>query len=284
MFIYLIVNHKTGKYYVGQHKGNNLRKYLKTKMSVARHNQKGGSHLFNAMRKYPQSSLWSIHALRSDIQTREELDETERDFIKFLRSQEPEYGYNICRGGEGRTGPLSSKEKEKFLAANRAYWIRRSLVGQTFGKLTVQSEHGRDDKGKKLWDCRCDCGNHTIIRTNPLTAGSIKSCGCLISEAGQKRWAKLDMVGKVFGKLVVQCEAGRNKRQQRLWDCLCSCGNHTVVKTNTLMTGNAKSCGCSRKGLKWINKNGKEVRVKYENLDSFLTNGWELGQVFARRS
>jgi len=50
------------------------------------------------------------------------------------------------------------------------------------------------------------------------------------------------------------------------------------------MTGNAKSCGCSRKGLKWINKNGKEVRVKYENLDSFLTNGWELGQVFARRS
>jgi hypothetical protein len=138
MFIYLIVNHKTGKYYVGQHKGNNLRKYLKTKMSVARHNQKGGSHLFNAMRKYPQSSLWSIHALRSDIQTREELDETERDFIKFLRSQEPEYGYNICRGGEGRTGPQTKIEKAKRSQSLREMWLkpghRENIIAKNTGK------------------------------------------------------------------------------------------------------------------------------------------------------
>ena len=105
MFIYLIVNHVTGKYYVGQHKGNNLKKYLQTKMSSARYRHRGNSHLFNSMRKYPQSTLWSIHALRSDIQTREELDECEREFIRFLRAQDPEYGYNICRGGEGFTGP-----------------------------------------------------------------------------------------------------------------------------------------------------------------------------------
>ena len=112
MFIYLIVNHKTGKYYVGQHKGNNLRKYLQTKLSAARHQHNGSSHLFNAMRKYPQSSLWSIYALRSDIQNKTELDQTERDFIKFLRSQDPECGYNICRGGEGFTGPHSEEWKQ----------------------------------------------------------------------------------------------------------------------------------------------------------------------------
>jgi hypothetical protein len=105
MFIYLIVNHETGKYYVGQHKGKNLKKYLQQKFSHAQKGISERSHLFASMRRHPDPSLWSIHTLRSDIQTRGELDETEQDFIKFLRSQNPEYGYNICRGGEGFTGP-----------------------------------------------------------------------------------------------------------------------------------------------------------------------------------
>jgi hypothetical protein len=121
MFIYLIVNHETGKYYVGQHKGKNLQHYLQQKMSSARH-KTGSSHLFNSMRKYPQSSLWSIHALCSDIQTRKELDETEREFIKFLRSQDPEYGYNICRGGEGRTGPLGLETRQKMAIHSKQMW------------------------------------------------------------------------------------------------------------------------------------------------------------------
>jgi hypothetical protein len=138
MFIYLIVNHVTGKYYVGQHKGNNIKKYLQTKMSSARYRHRGNSHLFNSMRKYPQSTLWSIHALRSDIQTREELDETEKDFIRFLRSQNPEYGYNICRGGEGRTGPHSEISRKKTSNSIKKAWmipeIRERLISNRRGK------------------------------------------------------------------------------------------------------------------------------------------------------
>ena len=37
MFVYLIANHETGKYYVGQHKGNNLKQYLQKKFYEARH-------------------------------------------------------------------------------------------------------------------------------------------------------------------------------------------------------------------------------------------------------
>ena len=55
MFIYLIVNHETGKYYIGQHKGKSLKKYLQTKLSNARYQENGRSRLFNSMRKYPQS-------------------------------------------------------------------------------------------------------------------------------------------------------------------------------------------------------------------------------------
>jgi hypothetical protein len=122
MFIYLIVNHVTGKYYVGQHKGKDLKKYFQTKLSDARHNRGGKSYLYASMRKHALPSVWSIHALRSDIQTKEELDQTERDFISFLRSQDPEYGYNICRGGEGFTGPHSTETVKKLSKLRQQMW------------------------------------------------------------------------------------------------------------------------------------------------------------------
>lgn len=121
MFIYLIVNHVTGKYYVGQHKGANLRKYLQRKFSEARHNR-GSSHLFNSMRKHPLPCDWSIHALLPDVQTKAELDTYERDFIAFLKSQDPEYGYNICRGGEGFTGTFSAESRAKMSIAHKRIW------------------------------------------------------------------------------------------------------------------------------------------------------------------
>ena len=122
MFIYLIVNHVTGKYYVGQHKGNNLKKYLQQKFHHAQRDISKSSHLYNSMRAYPDPSVWSIHALRSDIKTKQELDECERDFIKFLKAQDPEYGYNICRGGEGFTGPHSEASKKKTSVASKRTW------------------------------------------------------------------------------------------------------------------------------------------------------------------
>src|SRR3954465_5929696 len=98
MFIYLIVNRVTGKYYVGQHKGDRPAKYLQRKLSEARRKRSSSSYLFNSMRKHPDPSGWSIHALLRHITNRAELDQSEKDFIKFLKSQDPEYGYNICEG------------------------------------------------------------------------------------------------------------------------------------------------------------------------------------------
>jgi hypothetical protein len=121
MFIYLIVNHVTGKYYVGQHKGNNLKKYLQQKFGHAKRGESSRSYLYNSMRKHPDHSVWSIHALLSDVQTKVELDAFECDFIAFLKSQDPEYGYNIARGGEGG-GMLGHKHSletiEKIRVAN----------------------------------------------------------------------------------------------------------------------------------------------------------------------
>jgi group I intron endonuclease len=113
LFIYLIVNHVTGKYYVGQHKGNNLRQYLQQKFGHAKRNEASGSILYRSIRKHGRDAF-TIHALLSDVSTKAELDQKERDFIEFLRSRDPEYGYNICRGGEGHTGPFSLEHREKI--------------------------------------------------------------------------------------------------------------------------------------------------------------------------
>ena len=144
MFIYLIVNRETGKYYVGQHKGNNLQKYLQQKFHHAQSGVSGSSHLFNSMRRHPNPRSWSIHALRSDITDREELDRTERDFIRFLRATDPGYGYNICRGGEGRTGPQSEEEKKKHRLASIKVWQRpghRERISRTSTEIWQRPGH-----------------------------------------------------------------------------------------------------------------------------------------------
>lgn len=148
MFIYLIVNHITGKYYVGQHKGANLKQYLQKKFYYARTHRNGTSYLFASMRKHPNQSDWSIHALLSNIQTREELDQKEKEFIEFLRSRDPEYGYNICRGGEGFSGCHTPETKAKISAAAKDMWtkaeVRASFTAKMKGRPSNHTPEGKE--------------------------------------------------------------------------------------------------------------------------------------------
>lgn len=132
MFIYVIVCNESLKLYVGQHKGNSLQKYLQTKLSDAKHHRGGSSHLFNAMRMHPKAA-WSIHSLISDLQTREECDHWEKTLIKALKTQHPDVGYNICRGGEGFTGPHTEEWKQK----TSARMMGHSVSEETRAKLVV---------------------------------------------------------------------------------------------------------------------------------------------------
>ena len=58
--------------------------------------------------------------------------------------------------------------------------------------------------------------------------------------------------GKRFGRLLVIEEvdpyicvtAGTKSRR---WECLCDCGNYTLVVQNYLLSGRTKSCGCLRR-------------------------------------
>ena len=61
----------------------------------------------------------------------------------------------------------------------------QDLTGKRFFKLVVIQKVGTKN-GKRMWECRCDCGNKTVVSTNQLTSGRTKSCGCLSGRPGGK--------------------------------------------------------------------------------------------------
>jgi hypothetical protein len=52
-----------------------------------------------------------------------------------------------------------------------------------------------------------------------------------------------DLKGQKFGKLQVESFAGVSARYVKNWNCVCECGNRSVVREDNLGNGNTKSCG-----------------------------------------
>lgn len=51
--------------------------------------------------------------------------------------------------------------------------------GDRFNRLVILRAEDTDKTGHIRWVCQCDCGNEHIVRSDKLTSGRIKSCGCL---------------------------------------------------------------------------------------------------------
>ena len=55
--------------------------------------------------------------------------------------------------------------------------------------------------------------------------------------------AKLNLVGKVFGRLTVLFDTGeRHQRGGVIWKCQCSCGGVARVRADSLKSGHTISC------------------------------------------
>lgn len=76
--------------------------------------------------------------------------------------------------------------------------VQNTMIGKKFGKLTVLSEHHRDDK-RIYYNCECECGNLTIVEMSKLRSGWTKSCGCLSLEKlieRSKKYNDYDLTGE----------------------------------------------------------------------------------------
>ena len=121
----------------------------------------------------------------------------------------------------------------------------KDLTGQTFGRLTVISRASNSKVGQCRWNCVCSCGNKVVVQSSSLITGNTKSCGCLSQE---NRKAKLkNIAGQTFNRLTVVSRALNSKIGKTRWNCVCSCGNETMVHSSDLLLGNTTSCGCIRR-------------------------------------
>ena len=57
-------------------------------------------------------------------------------------------------------------------------------------------------------------------------------------------WRFKDLTGQKFGRLTVISFAGQRKRRRNYWNCLCECGETTVVSRDALVFKTTQSCGC----------------------------------------
>ena len=115
------------------------------------------------------------------------------------------------------------------------------IAGKVFNNLTVIKEcPDRSNDRKVKWMCRCTCGKTTTVTGVSLVSGHTKSCGCTSKQIK-------DLTGKKYGHLTVtKLHTKKANEGARLWECLCVCGNKTIVRTSALNNGSSKSCGCKR--------------------------------------
>lgn len=55
-------------------------------------------------------------------------------------------------------------------------------TGQRFGRLVLVELSRIDERHRKFFLCRCDCGQHKVIQASLMSSGNTKSCGCLQGE------------------------------------------------------------------------------------------------------
>lgn len=300
MFVYMIINEVNGKYYVGKHKGDDLRKYFHQTLYLATHPEKSSTskpHLFNAIRKYGKESF-TIHPLRSDFTSEEECLAWEQETIKALCAQDPAVGYNICRGGRGTLGWIPRPETRARMSASQKgkkkprtpEWEAVRLVAwqqvleekdgsfQTPESITkIKSARVKQDESQRLaawkqWNEKNGAAQRYRAANTHRGTKHKPHIFTPESKARQNealcRRLNYTLVGQMFGRLTVQSEAEPNKRGLKRWRCLCSCGGIAVTTTTFLRDGTTKSCGClrresSRRNLERVN--GFRVSSRREN-------------------
>ena len=59
--------------------------------------------------------------------------------------------------------------------------------GTKFNRLTIIKLNHKDNRWRRHYLCKCDCGNEKVVQGSLMVSGNTKSCGCLVKEMGQSK-------------------------------------------------------------------------------------------------
>lgn len=241
MFVYMILNQENGKIYVGKTVTKDLEKYLRDKLSSARTGRYNGrSYLFNAMQKY-SPYVWKIFPLISILTTNKDLCFWERVLIAQYDSQNPDVGYNLCDGGQGRSDrgwhhtaegkkniSLGNKGKHRERLASPTNQAARSagfqqaldIRGGTFqtagSVVKIKTARSLQDESKRLAAHKAAEQLHGVEWIQQRAA-SHRGKKHNMTEAGRQaqRAAQLRGAAKRLGKVQNVSSEGRRSHRER---------------------------------------------------------------------
>ena len=78
----------------------------------------------------------------------------------------------------------------------------KDLTGKKYNKLTVI---GIASRNPLYWECKCDCGNTTYVRTSNLKRNMVKSCGCLHKRGNPTHNLSNTRIYRIHKKMIRRC-------------------------------------------------------------------------------
>jgi group I intron endonuclease len=149
------------KFYIGS--SININKRLKEHVGLLKNDRHKNKYLQNAWNRYGEQNFrFEIIETTHDIS---QLSIREKWWLNHTNCCNRKIGFNIS-------------SNPNYVGVGRGI----DLVGQKFGRLTVEKRYGSTEDGHIKFLCLCDCGNKTISIGRDLRKGSTKSCGCLKKE------------------------------------------------------------------------------------------------------
>ena len=115
MIVYLLLNTVNCKGYVGQHKGDSISGRWNKQLDGA------NTHLHAAKEKYGVRAF--TREILGVVTTQEELTHLEKLWILTLRTYDPDYGYNMTKGGEGGQ-VLTEEVRKRMSVSGHSRWDR----------------------------------------------------------------------------------------------------------------------------------------------------------------
>lgn len=130
------------------------------------------------------------------------------------------------------------------------------IIGKRFGKLVAIERLKNTKERRRVYKCKCDCGNTMETKAKYLNNGDTRSCGCLekdFSKYQEKNYREaLKKVGEKYGLLtIIDVEISNTKKYYKMV-CRCDCGNITKRSYTSLHLYDTPSCGCHAREMSSI--------------------------------
>lgn len=269
-YIYKTTNMLNGKIYIGQHKS--------TEYDSSYYGS--GKILKLAIEKYGIDNFSNVMLCCCD--SKEELNEVEKQLIKQFDSTNPILGYNISKGGDGGDTFTMLSEKE------RQQRIDRLKINSYFSNLTDEQIK---IMRRKSWETRRKNGTDKFSelsikkmseshRGKKPTKVQIQKMlktreGYRHSDETKQKIRKSNLGKKK--KLTIEQRKEMSERGKKLRGVNNPFyGKHHSEETKRII---GEKCGKNSKDTIWVHDNNKSYRIKKEDFNKYIKDlGCELGR------